>query len=235
MRQGARGALHALRNGARQRRGVPKDKKKAAGIFKRACDSGAGAGCYVLATLHVSGEGGVKQDDKEASRLLQRGCALGDPFGCYFFGRALLRGEGVAKDKKRGTEPMTKACAEDAPAELRGARGPITSESRMRMRTLGELGPPLRLPLLPRPTAPPRPLACARVPPRRAPVCRASSCAGSARPLRSSQRHHRPASAPRPLQPSAARPSGPILLGPKRTCFPSSNSDSVVRPIRSRA
>jgi len=105
--------------------GVPRDAKRAAGFFRRACDLGytrgcvnlavlllecepsSPKGCAELATLSVDGQPATREV-VQARALLERACAT-DVGSCGTLG-ALLLSEGGTADPNRGRDLLDKAC-----------------------------------------------------------------------------------------------------------------------------
>ena len=83
--------------------------KKAADLYKKACDGNEMYGCSELGNLYANGEG-VKKDRKQANKLYKKSCDGGNPFGCYFLGKSYYSGLEVKKNKKIAKELFGKAC-----------------------------------------------------------------------------------------------------------------------------
>jgi len=98
--------------------GVEEDASEAARLQERACELGAGAGCFNLAVQRTYGIG-VPRDTALAEALLVRAAALheasceaGAKAWCVNHASMLLRGQGVKEDKHRAIAILRKECSE---------------------------------------------------------------------------------------------------------------------------
>jgi hypothetical protein len=78
-------------------------------VFRKGCDDGRGASCFLLGTLYSSGQG-VPQNGSQAFILFQRSCDLGWWRGCGRLGESYLVGQGTAEDPVRAIENFDKGC-----------------------------------------------------------------------------------------------------------------------------
>jgi TPR repeat protein len=62
-------------------KGVPKDKAKAAELYKKACDAGSASGCFALGLMYKWGKG-VAQNKTKASELYMKACETGLTIAC---------------------------------------------------------------------------------------------------------------------------------------------------------
>lgn len=97
--------------------GVEEDPARAADLQKRACDLGAGSGCFSLAVQRTYGIG-VLRDPALAEALLGRAAALheasceGGAIGwCVNHADMLLKGQGVKADKHRAVAILREKCS----------------------------------------------------------------------------------------------------------------------------
>ena len=61
--------------------GTAKDDERAARVYTKACDAGAGTSCYVLGLMCTRGVG-VDKDPLRAEALFRRSCDGGEQDGC---------------------------------------------------------------------------------------------------------------------------------------------------------
>ena len=80
---------------------------RAAQLLGRACDTGSGEGCGLLAVLHLRG---AVPDQGAARKLAQRACDLHDPAGCAVLGHCLLDGIGGPVDRAAAITALSIAC-----------------------------------------------------------------------------------------------------------------------------
>jgi len=99
---------------------APHDEARAAELQARACDLGAGVGCFNLATQRVYGIG-VTRDLAlgntllaKAAELHERSCEAGGTTWCVNLATMLLQGQGVETDRQRGMTLLRKACSDKA-------------------------------------------------------------------------------------------------------------------------
>jgi len=97
---------------------APQDAVRAAELQEKACDLGAGVGCFNLATQRVYGIG-VSKDMAlgnsllaKAAELHERSCEAGGRTWCVNLASMLLQGQGVETDAQRGMTLLRKACSE---------------------------------------------------------------------------------------------------------------------------
>ena len=62
-------------------KGVPKDKTKAAGLYRKACDAGSASGCFALGLMYKWGKG-VPQNRVKAAELFRKACDAGLAAAC---------------------------------------------------------------------------------------------------------------------------------------------------------
>jgi len=98
--------------------GVQRDTEKAAELQQRACDLGAGAGCFNLGVQRTFGVG-VLRDAALGEALMARAAALheasceaGAIGWCINHASMLLRGQGVPPDKHRAIAILRKHCSD---------------------------------------------------------------------------------------------------------------------------
>jgi TPR repeat protein len=98
--------------------GVPLDEARAAELQQRACDMGAGVGCFNLASQRMYGIG-VPSDHAlgnallaEAARLYEASCDAGGSTWCVNLASMLIMGQGVPQDAQKGMTLLRKACAD---------------------------------------------------------------------------------------------------------------------------
>ena len=60
---------------------MTRDAVQAFGLYRKACDGGQLAGCYIVAVSYRSGEG-VPRDPDEAVAFFRKACDGGDPAAC---------------------------------------------------------------------------------------------------------------------------------------------------------
>lgn len=100
---------------------VPADPARAAGLQERACELGAGVGCFNLAAQRLYGVG-VARDHALGTSLLvkaaenfEAACDAGGRTWCINLASMLVQGQGVDADVARGMTLLRTACAEDVP------------------------------------------------------------------------------------------------------------------------
>ena len=89
--------------------GVPRDARRAAEFYERACDGGYAPGCYNLGKSYSEGEG-VGQDWAQAAELYWRACEGGYGGGCNNLGHLYAEALGVPVDRGRAAEFYERAC-----------------------------------------------------------------------------------------------------------------------------
>ena len=95
------------------------DASTAAKLQEKACELGAGVGCFNLATQRVYGIG-VQKDMALGNSLLakaaemhERSCEAGGIAWCVNLATMLLQGQGVEADPQRGMTLLRKACSDN--------------------------------------------------------------------------------------------------------------------------
>ena len=89
--------------------GVPRDARRAAEFYERACDGGHARGCYNLGKCYSEGEG-VGQDWAQAAELYWRACDGRYAGGCNNLGYLYAEGVGVPLDRGRAAGFYERAC-----------------------------------------------------------------------------------------------------------------------------
>ena len=89
--------------------GVPRDARRAAEFYERACDGGYAPGCHNLGKSYTEGEG-VGQDWAQAAELYWRACDGGYAEGCNNLGYLYAEGVGVPLDRARAAGLYERAC-----------------------------------------------------------------------------------------------------------------------------
>jgi TPR repeat protein len=89
--------------------GVPEDHKKAATLFRRACDWESAFPCGMLGWLHESGAG-VRKDLSKAVALYERSCDLGTGAACSDLGERYQEGRGTGKDESKAVAVFERGC-----------------------------------------------------------------------------------------------------------------------------
>lgn len=97
--------------------GVEEDRQQAAVRYRRACDLGAGIGCYNLAGMVGSGDGGLELDPIEARlllsqtrRLYQASCDAGGLTWCVNLAGLLIRDELGGPDPRAAVALLEPTC-----------------------------------------------------------------------------------------------------------------------------
>ena len=88
--------------------GVTRDRRKAAGFYKNACDLKDQAGCARYAFLEAVGLG-VPLNEARATKTLETLCAAKVPEGCVGLAQVLRR-TGYAVDRERANEILKATC-----------------------------------------------------------------------------------------------------------------------------
>ena len=88
--------------------GIPRDRRKAAGFYKTACDLGDKPGCARLAVLEAQGLG-VPMNAARARKTLESLCAENIPEACIGLAQILQR-TGLAADRARAGTLLKSAC-----------------------------------------------------------------------------------------------------------------------------
>lgn len=83
------------------------DLKGAVTAWARACERGAGGGCFNAA---LNGLKLKSAEPAKAAALYQKGCDLDSEISCTNLGLMLLRGDGIEKDTARAMTLFTKGC-----------------------------------------------------------------------------------------------------------------------------
>ncbi len=91
-------------------RGAKHDHKRAAELFRRACDRGAHLGCWGQAYMHEYGLGGLAKDYTMSAELHQKACDAGEGRACHRLGVAYEVGRGVPKSTPQATHFYAKGC-----------------------------------------------------------------------------------------------------------------------------
>lgn len=90
--------------------GVPKDARRAADAFEKACRGNVAAGCMMLA-LQVEQGDGREANGVEAKRLFQQACDHGVGRSCYLLGIRLQEGrQGFAADRTSARGVLQTGC-----------------------------------------------------------------------------------------------------------------------------
>jgi hypothetical protein len=83
-----------------QGKGIAKDTKRAAVLFRRACDGGEMGACAEAGLLLAQDDKGVLLFTEESRALLRRACDGNEPMGCDFLALATAPSEALAlRDK----------------------------------------------------------------------------------------------------------------------------------------
>jgi len=110
--------------------GVTKDRRRALGLYSKACSGGSGLACSMLGALYSTGEG-VAKDSARAAGFFTRACDLGEAMvGCNNLAEAYASGTGVAKDQRRAVSLLSKSCDAGA-ARACGSLGIAYAEGRV--------------------------------------------------------------------------------------------------------
>jgi len=78
--------------------GVEPDAKRAAGLYRDACDGGFQNACANLGVLYMNGEG-VDADPAAGVALFRQSAEQGNALGMYFYAAAYWHGLGIAEDR----------------------------------------------------------------------------------------------------------------------------------------
>ncbi len=106
------GAVCAVAGGAFYHgRSVIVDRRLAARMYRRGCDTGDAAGCNGIAFLLAHGQG-VVWSPRQATALYSKACGMRDARGCHNLGFRLLTGKGVVADPRRGLAFLEQACGQ---------------------------------------------------------------------------------------------------------------------------
>jgi TPR repeat protein len=100
---------------------APKDDKRAAALYAKACDLGDAKGCYNAGIMAEEGRG-VARDLARAIARYEEACAGGSSTGCTNLGFHYEHGRGVKKDPARALELYQRGCDGTAcqPSNLAG-------------------------------------------------------------------------------------------------------------------
>ncbi|MBO7554921.1 MAG: sel1 repeat family protein, partial [Neisseriaceae bacterium] len=82
---------------------------QAAQLYKQACNSGDGKGCFGLGFLYRKGYG-VTQNEAQAIELWGKSCQYGYPQGCAILGVLYQDGKGVKQNYAQAVQLYEKAC-----------------------------------------------------------------------------------------------------------------------------
>ena len=93
----------------REGRGVSRDLRRAADLYRRGCDGNRAAACAGLSALLRRGDG-VARDPTRGFALLEKACRLDRLPSCAEVGRALVLGEGTPANPARGAQVLESAC-----------------------------------------------------------------------------------------------------------------------------
>ncbi len=91
------------------------DFERARSIYVEACADDSGKGCFMLAQMFYTGEGG-SQDVGKARELYERSCKESHADGCYNLAGMIDHGEGGAQDSSLARELYKRACNDKQPA-----------------------------------------------------------------------------------------------------------------------
>ena len=83
---------------------------KAGELFERACETGHGKSCGLLARQYLTGDG-VRADSAKAAELYEKGCRGGDGASCAKVGGMYQNGSGVTADPDRAVAFYQDACS----------------------------------------------------------------------------------------------------------------------------
>jgi hypothetical protein len=89
---------------------LPKDLKRAVGLFKQACDEGNATGCFKLGDHYLDGTGGLPKDLSRAVALFTQACDRGGADGCERLGRRYEPFGGLPQDYARAFALFKQAC-----------------------------------------------------------------------------------------------------------------------------
>ena len=78
-------------------------------FFKKTCDDGNSASCYMLGKIYASGEI-VKTNFFEAGEYYKKSCDKNNGIGCYHLGMLYYTGSGVRQDTTKLEEFLKKSC-----------------------------------------------------------------------------------------------------------------------------
>lgn len=107
------GAVCAVAGGAFYHgRSVTVDRRLAARMYRRGCDTGDAAGCNGIAFILATGQGRARSPQR-ATAFYGKACDLGNAHGCHRLGLRLLTGAGVVADPQRGLAFLEYACSRD--------------------------------------------------------------------------------------------------------------------------
>lgn len=108
--------------------------RRAAALYRRACQGGEMTGCTRLGVLYEEGRG-VEGDPVRAAELHRRSCDGGSSLGCTHLGGSYEAGRGVERDVGRAARLYEEACETEmagcfqlAELYLRGAGVPLDHE-----------------------------------------------------------------------------------------------------------
>jgi hypothetical protein len=104
--------LACLKVGTAHAAGIhaPQSPAEAARFFGRACELGAGEGCFHQANLRMQSAGKDAAARDEALKLFARACELKVALGCYRVGASHYQGESGKRDFDRAIERFRQAC-----------------------------------------------------------------------------------------------------------------------------
>ena len=86
------------------------DFKRAAELFKKACNDGNKQGCYNSAFIYYNGYGEIKKDYTKAIELYNKSCDSKYGEACYMLGTSYEFGKGVIQDSSKAKEFYIKSC-----------------------------------------------------------------------------------------------------------------------------
>jgi TPR repeat protein len=139
------GAVCAVAGGAFYHgRSVIVDRRLAARMYRRGCDTGDPAGCNGIAFILATGQGSARSPG-QATAFYGKACGMGDARGCHRLGLRLLSGEGVVADPRRGLAFLEHACERGRAAACEVAadahrRGRVVQRNRRRSAELYRRG-----------------------------------------------------------------------------------------------
>jgi hypothetical protein len=95
-------------------RGVTQDDRRAADLYRKACEGGDPTSCKLLGSAYALGKG-VSQDFNQAVPFFRKACDGGNAAGCGNLGSAYAKGRGVRADPAYAFALYRKGCeGEDA-------------------------------------------------------------------------------------------------------------------------
>lgn len=89
--------------------GIPRDRRSALDLFRRACDGNVARACINVAVAYDRGNG-LPQNRPIAVSFFRKSCDLGDANGCENLAMHLAGGEGIARDPAVAVATWQKGC-----------------------------------------------------------------------------------------------------------------------------